>query len=81
MNTLVLPERSGHTVANLLVKQMLKDPTVTFAAYTIPNPSEDRTLLKYQSTKKTCVSDAAKVLYEHALMLRTSLEKNLKTRK
>ncbi len=46
-------EDSGHTIGNLLQKQLLKDPYVTFAGYTVPHPLETKMIIRVITSEKS----------------------------
>ncbi|BHF63643.1 DNA-directed RNA polymerase II subunit RPB11-a [Sparganum proliferum] len=42
--------REDHTLGNMLMRQLLKDPRVLFAGYKVPHPLEHRIVLRVQTT-------------------------------
>jgi len=50
---LIIVHGEDHTIGNMIVKEALKHPNVTYAAYRIPHPLQDR-LEIYLSVKEGC---------------------------
>lgn len=81
--------KTGHTVGHTLVKQLLKDPKVVFAAYRQEHPLEHDITLKVQTTSPTYTPEAAmscaarticSITQELKISMRKSLQKLKKKR-
>lgn len=51
-------EKEDHTLANLLVSQLLKDERVIFAAYKVEHPLFSNFLLRVQTVEDYCPKEA-----------------------
>ena len=49
-----------HTIPNLIIKELLKSPSVEFAGYNVPNPLKKEAILVVKTKKK----DPKKSIYE-----------------
>ena len=44
---------SGHTLGNLIQKELLRDPDTKFAGYAVPHPLETRMIVKLMTSGKS----------------------------
>ena len=75
-------EDSGHTIGNLLQKQLLKDPYVSFAGYSVPHPLESKMIIRVMTSEKSpreLMSNAFNAILEQLETLSESLEQSEKT--
>lgn len=75
-------EGAGHTLCNLLQKNLLEDPTVDLAGYDVPHPLASNAILFVRMNGTSKPETALKKATKNALKLNkeftTSLEKALK---
>lgn len=72
----------GHTFCNALCNELYNDPAVTYAAYNVPHPLEDKALLFVRVSSKSPIDaliEAASRLRDNALNFKSIFESSLKS--